>query len=264
MDQVLLTRAAEAAGYRYAAFLEALRSAFGRISASTRAPGSERARNTLKREAYGLARVYLDAEREEIAGSIDATAFMGQTITEREAGVLPGLDLAGPIAAHAALLVDGLENELRLQVERDVALLIAALRGMALAGMLRGASGASPGAARKRGRGEAAQGRQGALETLAFEFTDRSGRRWPSPRHVKILYRQALVLAWNEAALLAAASIGLDTLEVTHPDANHAASGLLVAVSAPAGPEAMSWDAMRAEGIFHPQTHAWLRPISQE
>jgi len=258
MDANALTRSAEQAGQRYAVFLEAMRGAFARVSAATRLPGSDRTRSLLRRDAYALGRVYLEVEQGEIEDALRAAALAAQTDTIEEVGGPTSSELAEAVEEHVALLVDGLSQEMRLQVERDVSLMMGALRGMALRDALR----ASPGATTKRGRGEAAAAREEALEALTFQFTDRSNRRWPSPRHVRTLYRQALVLGWNETALLTAGELGLETLEITHPDASHGALGQLVAVAGETD-GAISWEAAREEGIFHPQTHAWLRPVSQ-
>lgn len=210
----------------------------------------------MQREAYDLARVYLEAEEAEIVAGLTAAAEAAQAETNAAAGARNGaiLDTA---AAHAMQLGEALQGELRLQIERDVLIMRGALRTMTLTQTLR----ASPGAAGRGRRGHAAETREGALSALAFEFTDRAGKRWPSPRHVRVLWRHALVLAWNESALLAGAAIGLDAMEIAHPDPRHGGYGQKIAVAAQG--DGMTWQEARGEGYFHPQSNAWLRPISQ-
>jgi hypothetical protein len=255
MNAAQLTLIADRAAQRYSLFLEALRGTFMQIAGSSRRPGSERTRNLMRRDAYRLAKVYIESELGEIEGDLAAAALAGQAATQRAADFIVVAELGPAVAEHVDLLVEGLDQDLRLQAERDVFLTLRALRQMSLSGALR----ASPGAAGRYVGSGTAQAREGALAALDFEFTDRSGRRWPSPRHVRALYRQALVLAWNEAALLTGADLGLPAMEVTHPDIAHADSGRRVAVLG----EGEAWDEVRLDGIFHPQSHAWLRPVRQ-
>jgi hypothetical protein len=212
----------------------------------------------MKRASYDLARDFLETELPLMRQAVAGFAYAGQASIERAVGREPQARLMEAVESNMLLVSEGLETDLRLQIERDVAAVLGALRGMAL----REALSASPDATKKRGRGGAAEARAEALATLRFEFLDRSARRWPSPRHVRTLYRQAFVYAWNESALVAAAATGLDTLRIDHPDSQYAMRGELVAVTAEG--DGITWQDALDEGVFHPQTHAWLSPISQE
>ena len=152
-------------------------------------------------------------------------------------------------------LAESLDVQMRLQVERDVALLVDALRAVSLRERL------------QRGRGAAAINGRGwdvrnaALTRLSFEFVDRSNRRWPSARHVRTLWRMYLVTAHSEAAIIRANEIGLDALQVSHPDQSHKSYGVELPVADDGFDEI--WADLRKD-VFHPNSHAWLSPVIEE
>jgi hypothetical protein len=251
VDGAALTRIAERASGRYSLLLAGFRDGLERVIGS-HSPGTDRARRRLREEVYGYARVYLGEEVPMLREEILAIGLGGMEATDAAIGGVTRQGRGDDIDAHLAELAADLETALRLQIERDVSLTMRALRDTALAGAIGKRLGPSRGA-----RGGAAASRRAALSGLVFEFVDRGGRRWPSPRHVRVLWRQALVLAWNETALLRMAELGIAAAEVNHPDPQHGETGRRFAVA-----DGGFWQELRSE-VFHPNSNAWLIPVTQ-
>lgn len=248
-----LDRAADQAQARYTLLLDAFRGLFAAATANYVAP-TQATLTELRNAAYAEAEAWLDAERQVVMDAVDEFGEIGARAVEREVGVSAD-PLSEDILDHLESLAEALDFQLRLQIERDVALLGDALLGMSLAARL----GRGRGAAKIDPRRGAA--RDVAMSRLTFEFIDRSNRRWPSARHVRTLWRLAMVTAHTEAAILRADEIGLDELVVSHPDRAHGYSGSVLPLSDADFDE--TWDAMKTE-IFHPNSHAFLVPVVED
>lgn len=249
----------------YAILLTAFRGALGN-ALDTAQPASQQVREALRRELIALGQSWLDDEADTILAEVRASGYAAVRELDAAVRMAPELspqtadDLDNEIQAHLERLAEDLDQALRLQIERDIALAMRCLRDASLTGALRARRNA---AGHQRARG-AAETARGALSALVFEFVDRSGRRWPSPRHVMVLWRHALILAWNETALLRAAQIGLRALQVDHPDASYGNRGVLVSTADQdetfEGEDLLPWLEVRQE-VFHPNSVAWLRPV---
>lgn len=245
-----LDQLAEASVSRYAMLLGSFEGILGR-ALSERDWRSTRARDALRRAAYERATAWLESERRIILDAIDEIGEVAVRDVENAVGTASD-PLSDMIQDHLAALAQDLEHELRLQIERDSAALVAALRDAALRSVLRGR-----GAPLRTSRAIGAL-RDETLSGVAFTFLDRAGRRWISTKFTRTAWRRALVLAGAEAALMRMSEIGLDMAVVTHPDRVHENSGRRVALTdgAPGEP----WSLLREE-VFHPNTHARLEPV---
>lgn len=242
-----MTRAAELAGRRYLTLLDSFRGALSRALAQQN-PWSEASRRALADRLYASATTWLDAER---------NAFEGEMIDAARSGTLDvrfGLDLepedpSSDSVEHMDALIQALDAALRLQAERDVALTLGALRDGALRTSL---SARAWGVRRER---VLPPSPAELAASLRYEFTDRAGKRWPSERHWRTLWRQALVLARSESALFAMAEVGLATAEAWHPRDGMVAE---IALAEPASGEAQPWPEVRSIW-FHPNTECEVR-----
>jgi hypothetical protein len=245
-----LNRLADAAAARYqtllAGFEGTLAGALG-----GRDWRSQRAKGLLRRAIYETANVWLDTERGLLIDALDETAEFAVRAVDEAAGVKIE-PLSAGILAHVTALAQELEHGLRLQIERDSIAVMAALRDAALRSALKG-RGVRPRAGRSLGSvGEETP------HSVVFTHSDRAGRRWVSTKYVRTAWRQALVHAGAEAALLRMSEIGLDLAVVTHPDAGHEGTGRRVALVE--GAKGEPWSLLRDE-VFHPNTHAALAPV---
>lgn len=242
-----LDRAADSAMARYSILLDAFRGLFATATANMTAPTAQDIER-LKAAAYAESRAWLDAEQQVIMDAVDEFGEQGVRAIESDVGA-PNDELSQEILDHLEEVAESLDTQMRLQVERDIALLGEAMRAMSLRARLKRGVGASGNA----GGSGAAQ--SAALSRLTFEFVDRSNRRWPSPKHVRTLWRQALVIASTEATIIRADEVGLSELVVAHADRAHGAYNAILPLDSDEFDE--TWDAMRSE-VFHPNSHAWL------
>lgn len=259
----VLTAWAQSARTRYELLLSGFSDAMIRALRNDGVPGSQALRSTLSADLYDIASAWLENEAEAMTREImamghDAVIETDRAVDTPESAIPDTPDeMDQEIRDHLQTLIQELDQALRLQIERDVGAVLRSLRQVALTGALSKRRG---GATTAGGRGGAAA-IAGALAALNFDFLDRSGKRWTSTRHVGVIWRHALLLAWNETALLRAAGVGLDVLEIAHPDAGFGELGTLVATDEEADAEgALPWSEVRDE-VFHPNSMAWLRPV---
>lgn len=248
MDGDALTRVAERAGARYGQLLEALRGLLPLVALN---PWGDRARLDLQARAYAMVLPWLEDERALIEAALLQAGQEALDATTQDLGIA-GESLTDDEQAHLAELSIDLENLVRVQLERDISLLAGALREIALRGAI---------SARSRGvsrTGVLAPLIADAMSRMRFEFADRAGKRWPSQRYLKTLWRQALVIGWNETALLVMADHGLDQAVIDHPDPNHSENGTLISLTEAAN--GLLWSDVKPD-IFHPNTSAWLKPV---
>jgi hypothetical protein len=245
-----LNRLADSAAARYQGLLTGFEGALAG-ALNGRDWRSGRARNSLRRAVYEAANVWLETERNLLVDALDETAEIAVRGVEDAIG--SKMDpISSAILDHVAALAQELEHNLRLQIERDSVAVMGALRDAALRSVLRG-RGASPRVGRSLG-----VIRDDTLSSVVFTHSDRAGRRWLSTKYIRTAWRQALVYAGAEAALLRMSEIGLDLAVVTHPDAAHEGSGRRVALVD--GAKGEPWTLLREE-VFHPNTHAGLAPV---
>lgn len=248
-----LDRLAEAAAGRYANLLISFELLLSQALAE-RDWRSTRARDALRRVAYTQAGKWLETERGFIADEVEQAGEIAVNDVDEATSVSPD-PLSAGISGHLAALSQDLEHALRLQIERDTSLLVGTLRDAALRRALKG-HGVPLRASRALGAL-----REETLSGVVFTVSDRAGRRWASHKAVRTLWRQALVLAGAESALLRMAETGLDLAVVTHPDRTHEGSGRRVALTEGAAGE--PWPVVR-EAVFHPNTHARLAPVLED
>jgi hypothetical protein len=249
MNGSRLTAAAERAGQRYAILLAALESVFTQHASSPQ-PGSQRAKRLALMAGYNLAEVYLGEEDELIRAGL-AQEQEDATLVTLEAMNLEYEPAGDRVAEHVETIAQELENSLRVQLERDLASMTRGLRDMALrAQLMASARGVSRSSALNYLRSDGTARPQ-------FVFQDRAGKRWPSPKLVRTVWRQALVFTWNETALLTMAERGVTEAVIEHPDPQHAENGVVISLAE--GPGDLTWDQVR-EDVFHPNTNAWLEP----
>ncbi len=241
MNADLLNHAAEQAAERYGRLLEGFQAGFLLASMSVVEQGLDRTRTELLARAYEQAGAWLEEERPALDLELSEMANQAAETLDTTPSA-PALD-------HIAAIGEALDTALRVQIERDIATMAAGLRDIALRAAL---------AARARGvaRGGVVSPIRGDIASrLRFDFADRSNRRWSSERHVRTLWRQALVYAWNETALILLTEQGFETAAILHPDPNHAARGVVIQLGEEG--EGMGWAEARDE-FFHPNTHSYV------
>lgn len=251
MNGARLSAAAQRAGQRYGIFLGAASSVFQQ-AANEPEPGSAQTQKRLAQRVYGIAEVWLGEERDHIEDAIAQEQDNANDTTLETLG-LSGDELEEAAEAHGAEIAAELENSLRVQIERDLASLLRELRHISLRASL---TSRARGVSRQQALLSLRQ--NGAGERLAFTVRDRAGKSWSSEKLVRTLWRQSLVMAWNETALLTMTERGIEKAEIQHPDEDHAENG--TEISLVENPAMLSWDQVR-EDVFHPNTMAWLSPV---
>lgn len=246
-----LTGEAERASQRYALLLAGFAGIFARHIQSGADPGSDRARRRAQADGYVLAETYLAEEGTHLRDAIarereDATRA---TLTALNLPYEPAGEMA---VAHSEAIATDLEFQLRVQLERDIASLTRGMRAAALRARLVARARAVP--------------LRAALVTLAhsgdapavqFHYEDRAGRRWPSHKLVRTIWRHALLLDWNETAMLVMAERGITQATIEHPDESHAERGTVISLTEE--PTLITWNSVR-EDVFHPNSNTWLVP----
>jgi hypothetical protein len=245
MDGEYLTQVAERAGTRYGLLLESFRSALA--GATGQAPWSARLQVRLAERLYEFSSDYMAAETPLIAEQLQATAREATRSTGERMHVTAAA--TEPTLENAADHGTALDAAMRLQLERDIAATLAALRQVALGETLRArASGME-----RRGGDAIASLAQGALR---HDFLDRAGKRWPSQKYIRTIWRHAMVRVWNESAMLTMAEHGLTGAEIRHPDINYGMLGQRIDFL----PDTAGLHWLKVEEIFHPNTNAYMAP----
>jgi hypothetical protein len=245
-----LDNVANAAASRYDALLASLEVLF-QNAMSQKDWRSAKVRNELRLMAYEAASRWIGVEVDIVRHQLDLVAEVAAAMVDEAVGTRPSA-LSEVSKEHVEAIAASLEHALRLQIERDSASLSGALRDAALRDVLRGR-----GAGQRSGRTRGAR-RQEVTPGVEFTVPDRAGRRWSSTKMARTLWRQALVITGAETALVRMSEIGLSMAVVTHPDHTHEASGRRVALTETAAGE--PWATIREE-VFHPNTHAQLKPV---
>lgn len=221
-----LTRSAMAASDRYRLFLNDISAIYrNRIEI-----GRAFSRSGLD-QATIIAGVFLNQESSFIQDDVQRAAQMGRDdVLKRHAGnqTLESLDAS----QHVSMLADDLRETLHSQVNRDLQAFARALR---LASFNR------------------SLGNHGSDSDPAFSYVDRASRKWASHTLVKTSWRQILVFARIETAMLDMAKLGIKEFQIAHPSSDHRSNGIVIA------PNELSIEDVR-ESVFHPNSEAFLIP----
>lgn len=242
----LLDELSVKAGERYVNFLMSLRG----VLASTRStpPKDTRAFSAIRTGSYEVARVYMDTEIEFLDRDLNRLQEHARALVRTEV-------LSGPPSSTYALsdyseeIVTWFRQELRSQIERDINSAVQKRREIILDATITSRTKGVP-------LLEAYELALTRREGVNFYFTDRSGRRYPSQKFIRQLFRHTLLTAAVETFALEAASYGVTELEITHPDKNHSFNGELITLVET--PNVLTLADVR-DDVFHPNSNAFLR-----
>jgi hypothetical protein len=249
----LLSEHAEESSRRYLGLVDAWRHFHERAIMSPDF-GTARGMTALREQAYGNARSFLHAEQvmiQEISHQI-ALQARRDALNDQSATVTADT-LSERIAELLTSSLSDLENEITVQIERDIAFLVRSVRNAALevetaATAQQISRVAAKVQFRMRDRGE-----------LKFYFKDRQNRKWPSQKFVRTVWRQHLLDTYNETVLATLADFGIDQAMVVAPGSNN--DRVLVTVLP--GSELPTYRELRDE-IFHPNSEAYLAPVEED
>ncbi len=250
MDASYLTATAEQAAQRYSLCLGAFQAIRQNLSGA-RSPASQATRDKALRQGYEAAQVYLTDEVTNLQREMEGQALVAATLTQERVGATSEIPW-DDVRVHVGGLSSELERDIRTQLERDVATIGISLREIGLRAKL--VTGAT---AHETTENQALLKIRAGQKDAPFVFRDRAGRQWASSKYIRTVWRKALVLAWNETALLTMAANGVERATIHHTDANYAAYGMKITLSE--DDTLPSWEDVR-DDIFHPNTHAWLEP----
>jgi hypothetical protein len=251
MRQSHITGAAERSAGRYSLFLAALNNIYLQEIQKPH-PGAAHTRKLATAKSLAVANTYLGSELGHLSQAIEAQRLDGVESTQHDMG-LTNLNTDAGAENAQAHFVD-LENALRVQLERDIASMLRGLRNVALRAQISArARGITPHVALAQLREEGT--------TPTYNFQDRAGRRWPSEKMVRVFVRHALVQVWNETAMIEMSERGVTQAIIDHPDADFSERGQVIDLTENPGSDSLIWADVKDE-VFHPNTHAWLRPLS--
>lgn len=234
---------------RYAVFLNILRSQADNVF--RRGPTDERLRNEAEAVAMGAARSYVERESDIVRSDITEVAEIAHSTALSDLSVVPEpiSERLREFAEDSAYYVSRI---LAAQAERDVITMAQHNQQTALRIDRYVRSGRhSPSTA-------AAQIMIEDNNSPAFRFIDRMGRKYKASKHIRDIYRQALINVYNEVYADTVADYGRDTVFVKHPDPGfkwHRAELVIVTGS--------SFDALPLyydvrDEIFHPSSQATI------
>lgn len=211
--------------------------------------GSQRQYARVSREAFDLARSFLAAEDENIGRALADIALEAQRATQRQMSVTVADTLSEAAQQHLIDAQSYLFSEISVQVERDVNMLLQALKRAALQVKL---------SAKSRGISQKTALIEYMLSTsleLQFYFHDRGNQKWPSRKFIRSVWRHALLSAYNEVVLMTLADHRIDRAFVLHTDPSNQFHGMEISVatnsSLPTYSEIIN-------EIFHPNSNAIL------
>lgn len=250
MNGVSLNKIAERASHRYSEFLSSLKGIFSGALLSPNFSPSLRERVVV--EAYGKAVAFLEEEKKHI--ETDIVNVVNDSIDYADTELdLEEEEFSLAIQENIDTLVDSLDNLYRIQIERD----INTLNNMLKSAYLRNAISARSSGVKNTGGISAAIARD-ALARASFEFLDKAGKRWPSDRYIKTIYRHSMVMTWNETMMIRASEVGETHLIIGHPDPEYV--NLNQVISLNENPKNLIWADIK-EDLFHPNTSAYLKPV---
>jgi hypothetical protein len=242
------TQTAQSAAERYSLVLGALSTIFTQALQGSE-PGSPRTQKKVLAAAYQIAQTYINQETDQVFQAIEYEKNDAVRETLKDLN-FEQREPDDAVNTHTEALSADLEKSLRVQLERDVASMLRGLRDMSLRASLKArASGISH-------RAALVALRQAGNSAPQFIYVDRASRNWSSEKYVKTVWRQILVLAWNESALLTMAD-WVDQAVINHPDAKHANQGDLISLKE--NTEGETWDTVK-DTVFHPNSQVWITP----
>lgn len=234
---------------RYGFFLNILRSQAETVF--RRGPTDEGLRNDAEAIAKGAARSYLQSESDIVQSDTEEVAIRAQNDAQRDLEAVPEplTDRLRDFADDSAYY---LTRILAAQAERDVVTMAQHNQQTAMRIDRYVRSG------RHTASTAAAQVMIEDNNSPAFRFIDRMGRKYKASKHIRDIYRQALMNVYNEVYADVVASYGRDTVFVQHPDPNYKWNGVeLVIVTGSSDDSRPLYYDVRDE-IFHPSSQATI------
>jgi hypothetical protein len=207
----------------------------------------------LAAQAYGIARAYLESERQFAEQAAERISSAAISATFKELSVSTSEEHADATGELLSASIDDLMRDVAIQIERDIATLLQSVRKSALAINISARAQDLPLQA------ALVQYHAAGGTELKLAFTDRAGRRYPSRKFVRTQWRQHLLNLYNEIVLSVLAEHGLNKAKVVHADPKADSHGMEIALID--GSDLPTYAAIRSE-IFHPNADAVLAMVS--
>lgn len=234
---------AEQAAERYRLAIRAFVSVYQAMAQITPSAGSIR---RMSEELVEIAEVHGQGESELLALDLDWVAEKAQEDAALHLGHSPSRERDLPVSEALSASQSYVMRELSTQLQRDASQTLRQYRSIGLkAEIHRRATGLS--------RDASHLAVLEADQPLRHWFQDRAGRRWPSRKFVRTLWRGALHGLYSEIYALELAKRGETRLILWHPDVNSSLFGEEVDLTVPG----MAVETMRQ--ILHPNTRALPR-----
>lgn len=240
-----LTAAAYRAGDRYVTLLEAMDRTFMSIAISANMlneAGSIRLQSAL----VAIGAEHAGSEMEHLGDDVAETLRIAQRDVLEHLGYSVTSDATNDLSDDLESSELYAANELSTQIRRDIEQTVKRHRDLRIQVRM--------------GSSVNMQGRDLTLAQIVADtrrrrtwFTDRSGRRWPSQKFVRALWRQTLLEFYVTAYMTIAAEYGEKQVLIWHPDSTHRYYGLEVSLlDGGAGFDERS-------AVFHPNSEALPR-----
>jgi hypothetical protein len=247
----IISGEADSAANRYGMLVEAWRASYARALDQSHF-GTPKQLQQILVDAYAVAGLFLDAERQLIADVSDKIALEAQQATLDQLGAASASTLADAVSEHVRASDAYLEREVMIQIERDIAFLQMSVRRTYLNVSM------SARAQNLATRAALMQYRIGNASELNFFFHDRRNQKWPSRRFVRAVWRQHLLSVYNETVLLTLIEHGLDTALIEHADKKAPPHGMEISVNSDS--ELPNYAEIK-DDLFHPNADAFLTMV---
>jgi hypothetical protein len=244
----IMSAMADAAAQRYGMLLDGFKTIYTR---ALDAPdfGTPKQISDAAYQAVSMSSFYLIKEEADIEDNLDVIAETALTATRDELSVAHQDALPDDVSEHLNAFSVYMLDELRLQIERDIAFLNKTLRATHLTVHL------AARAQRVPLRAALITHRVGSSSPLQFAFHDRRSAKWPSKRHVRTFWRHNLLAFYNDSVLMTLADHGIDNAQIKHNDPASEFHGMIVTMSPSTdGPTY----ADVKDAAFHPNAEAVL------
>lgn len=247
----LISNDADAASQRYGMLVEGWRALY--TSALDQSHfGSEKQLRSVVAQAYGMARMFLATETDQIEATSDRIASEAQRVTLAQLSSKVAKELSDEASEHVSASNDYLLHEISVQIERDIAFLRQSLRSTYLHVNL------AARANHQSARAALMQYRIGNSSELHFFFHDRRNQRWPSRKFVRSVWRQHLLSTYNETVLITLSDHGIDVAQVEHIDPNSDKHGMKISMDS--NSDLPTYAEIKGT-IFHPNSDAVLTKV---
>lgn len=244
-----LSEIAEAAAERYLSVIFALRGAYD-TALNAIDPLAPAINRQLHSTAFRVARAHLESEDAFAQEAVWEIAAQSVADALRDLGLgHVAQDVPEALSDHLSAVYEHVRSEIAVQLERDASAITQKHRKLGLQVKTYAAA---------NGWSEAATlvHLRLAERTLKFYFRDRQGRKWPSQKYVRTVWRHALLALYNEVYLFTLAERGQTRAVVWHPDPNSRYAGEVIALDDE--PSLPSYEDIK-EDAFHPNSDAVLR-----